>query len=254
MLAWHQSLFCFLLCPPLRRLGGQEAGRGHSQGRQNWPSSYSIPYSINLSNKLRWGAVFWGGCCLDTGWVLVCWHEMLSDHICMAWISASFNRLNFYHSPWVFSLLLFLFSHTSHWEEGADVWMLVCCLRLTSNSVHCPKATSSLILSWTTNFDWPNKWSKHFCFWRFYEVLLILFSLSRPSIYFYFPVYLFRLNPQWHGLTATDNSPKSPTMNRWSSATPMTVTPQTETQCFISLPRPLLTHTHPPTSEHEDAF
>jgi len=50
--------FLFLAVPPIEEAGGQEAGRGHSQGRQNWPSSYSIPYSINLNNKLRWGAVF----------------------------------------------------------------------------------------------------------------------------------------------------------------------------------------------------
>lgn len=78
--------------------------------------------------------------------------------------------------------------------------MLGCYPRSTSNNTHCPKAMSSLILSWPTNFDWPKQMVKMFLFLKvFWGSADFIYW---PSIYFYFPVYLFKLNPQWHGLSA----------------------------------------------------
>lgn len=171
------------------------------------PPVWIMSFLLVMSSYFTWfqwvicGISSWEQLVTELAW---CNFDLVSPRCYWYYLSSDFWKG--LYNPWVFSLLLFLFSHACHWEEGADVWMLGCYPWSISNNTHFPKAMSSLILSWLTNFDWPEQVVKTICFWRFSEVLLILFSLSWPSIYFCFPVYLFKLNPQWHGLSASQLS------------------------------------------------
>lgn len=73
--------YLFLTLLPLSNSAGMSERLGRDTARTadpNCPKGYSIPFNVNVGNKLGWkekemGVVFQGGCYSDTGQALLCW-------------------------------------------------------------------------------------------------------------------------------------------------------------------------------------
>ena len=100
---------------------GTEADQLTQTGLRDIPCHTTSRSAIKLWQKVKrvGGSDLQGGCCLETGWALVCLGEGVSDSLCITCFFSFLDLLNcLYPDPQVLSLFLFLFSPLSTRSRG----------------------------------------------------------------------------------------------------------------------------------------